>query len=80
MKIILLTIGSTDKKFIREGFDEYVKRLSFYLPLETRLLADLKNRNSLNKDIQRAEEGKMILNQLSSGDFVVLLDDHGVEL
>ena len=32
MKILLLTIGNTDKTYMKQGIDDYVKRHSFYLP------------------------------------------------
>lgn len=79
MKILLLTIGNTDKKFMREGIDDYVKRLTFYLPFEMKVIPDIKNRSSLSTELQKEKEGQLILNQVSSGDFLILLDEHGNE-
>ena len=79
MKILLLTIGNTDKKYMKEGIDDYVKRLSFYLPFEIKVIPDLKNRGSLSVDLQKEKEGQLILNQISPGDFMVLLDERGEE-
>ena len=80
MKIRLLTIGSTDKKYMKEGIDEYVKRISFYIPFDLKVIPDLKNRNTLSPDQQKDKEGQLILNQIVPGDSVVLLDEHGLEL
>jgi len=79
VKILLLTIGNTDKKFMREGVAEYVKRLSFYIPFEMKVIPDIKNRSSLSEELQKEKEGQLILNQVSSGDFMILLDEHGTE-
>jgi len=79
VKILLLTIGITDKKFMREGIDDYVKRLTFYLPFEMKVIPDIKNRSSLSTELQKEKEGQLILNQVSSGDFLILLDEHGNE-
>ena len=79
VKILLLTIGSTDKQYMREGIDDYVKRLSFYLPFEMKVIPDIKNRSSLSTELQKEKEGQLILNQISSGDFLVLLDERGSE-
>lgn len=64
---------------MKEGIDDYAKRLSFYLPFEIKVIPDIKNRSSLSVDLQKEKEGQLILNQVSSGDFVVLLDEHGEE-
>ena len=79
MKILLLAIGNTDKKFMKEGIDDYVKRLSFYVPFEMKVIPDIKNRSSLSIDLQKEKEGQLILNQISLGDYVILLDEHGLE-
>jgi len=79
VKILLLTIGNTDKKYMREGVDDYVKRLSFYIPFEIKVIPDIKNRSSLSEELQKEKEGQLILNQVSPGDYIVLLDEHGAE-
>ena len=79
VKILLLAIGNTDKKFMKEGIDDYVKRLSFYVPFEMKVIPDIKNRSSLSIDLQKEKEGQLILNQISLGDYVILLDEHGLE-
>jgi len=79
VKILLLTIGNTDKKYMREGIDDYARRLVFYLPFEMRIIPDIKNRSSLSLEQQKENEGQLILNQVTTSDFVVLLDEHGVE-
>ncbi len=80
MKTLLLTIGETDQKYIKEGIADYVKRLSFYIPFESKVIPDLKNRSSLSLENQKEKEGQLILNHVSAGDFLVLLDERGSEL
>ena len=79
MKILLLTIGNTDTKYIKEGIDDYIKRLSFYIPFETRVIPDLKNRNALSVDLQKEKEGQLIMNQVQTVDYLILLDERGTE-
>lgn len=64
---------------MKEGIDDYVKRISFYLPFEMKVIPDIKNRSSLSKELQKEKEGLLIMNQISLGDFVVLLDERGTE-
>lgn len=79
VKILLLTIGNTDKKYMKEGIDDYVKRISFYLPFEMKVIPDIKNRSSLSEELQKEKEGQLILSHVSSGDYLALLDERGTE-
>lgn len=64
---------------MKEGIDDYVKRLSFYIQFETKVIPDLKNRNTLSVELQKEKEGQLILNQIIPGDYMILLDEHGTE-
>ncbi|MEI7422332.1 MAG: 23S rRNA (pseudouridine(1915)-N(3))-methyltransferase RlmH [Prolixibacteraceae bacterium] len=79
MKITLLMVGSTDRKYLNEGIEDYQKRLIHYLPFEIRIIPDLKNSRNLSEDQQKEREGKAILDQVSSSDELVLLDVEGNE-
>ncbi len=79
VKISLMMVGATDRKYLNEGIEDYQKRLIHYLPFEIRVIADVKNSRNLTSDQQKEKEGKAILDQVSSGDELVLLDVEGVE-
>ncbi len=64
---------------MKEGIDDYVKRLTFYIPFEIKVIPDIKNRSTLSPELQKEKEGKLILGQLGAGDQLVLLDEHGKE-
>ena len=64
---------------MKEGIDDYIKRLSFYIPFEMKVIPDIKNRSSLSEEQQKEKEGLLILNQVSPGDYLILLDEHGNE-
>ena len=72
-------IGKTNSKFLIDGIQEYVKRLSFYIPFNIKYLNDTKNTRKLSQEQQKQLEGKMILDSLEKSDYVVLLDEHGTE-
>ncbi|MDE6191964.1 MAG: 23S rRNA (pseudouridine(1915)-N(3))-methyltransferase RlmH [Muribaculum sp.] len=80
MKIELMVIGRTGARYLQEGIDGYVKRLSHYVPFELRCLPDIKTTKSLTSDRQKELEGEMFLAQLQPGDFLVLLDERGKEM
>lgn len=77
MKIKLLLIGKTDSNYLNKGIEEYVNRLKHYLPFEITVIPDLKNTKSMPEDQQKQKEGELIINQIGTGDFVVLLDEKG---
>lgn len=77
MKVLLLVIGKTDAPYIREGIEEYEKRLTRYLPYEMKVLPDVKNSKNMNEALQKEKEGGMLLEELRGTDIVVLLDENG---
>ena len=80
VRITFLLIGATDRKYLTEGIEDYRKRLIHYLPFEIRVIADVKNSRNLTEDQQKEREGKAILDLVSSGEELVLLDVEGTEL
>ena len=80
MKITLLTVGKTDVKWVKEGLDLYVSRLSHYAPFQLRDLPELKNVSALDREQIKVREGELILKSLRPSDEVVLLDEGGREL
>lgn len=79
MKITLLTVGKTEDAYLREGIDKYLKRLKHYTKLEVNDLPELKNTKALTPDQQKAKEAELLLKKMTNTDFVVLLDENGVE-
>lgn len=80
MKIVLLSIGKTEDKYIKEGIDKYLKRLKHYTKLELLDLPELKNTKALTQEQQKVKEAELIFKKISVTDFVVLLDEKGMEL
>jgi 23S rRNA (pseudouridine1915-N3)-methyltransferase len=70
-------MGKTRFPFIREGMDEYRKRLERYTDFRIREITDLKNTGSWPVQKIMQEEGKSILKALGDRDFVILLDERG---
>ena len=77
MKIVLLSVGKTNIDFIREGLDEYLKRLKFYVKFENIELNVLKNSKNLSKNELLKKEAELILSNISDNDFVINLDEKG---
>jgi len=79
MRIKLLVIGKTDDKYLQEGIQKFMKRISHYIPFEMKVIPDLKNARNLTETVQKEKEGELILQQLGSGDELILLDEKGTQ-
>ena len=79
MKITLLTVGKTDKDWVKQGIDIYVSRLKHYIPFSINEIPELKNVSALSKDQIKAREGELILKNVKPTDDVILMDEHGKE-
>lgn len=79
MKIELAVIGKTSIGYLKQGIDEYIKRLKHYVPFEIKYIDDIKNTKNISEDQQKRTEGAKILSLLDKSDFVVILDEHGKE-
>lgn len=77
MKITLLTVGKTDKDWVRQGMDIYMSRLKHYIPFNVVEIPELKNVSALTKDQIKTREGELILKSLRPTDDVILMDERG---
>ena len=79
MKITLAVIGKTEVGFVRQGIEEYAKRLQHYVQFNIQYIGDIKGTRNLSEAQQKTAEGKQLLASLETSDHVVLLDEHGIE-
>ncbi len=79
MQIKLLCVGKTHSAYLTEGLDEYTKRVNKYVKFEITPLPDIKNTAGLSEDQRKNEEGKIIVENIPAGAFIVLLDEKGKE-
>lgn len=77
MKITLLTVGKTDKDWVKQGLDIYVSRLKHYVPFAMTEIPELKNVSALSKDQIKIREGELTLKNIRNSDDVILLDERG---
>ena len=79
MKIELIVVGKTDASYFIAALEEYRKRLVHYIPFEMEVIPDIRNTKNLSEKQQKEKEGELILHALQTGDWIVLLDEHGRE-
>lgn len=80
MNIKLITVGKTDAAFVKEGIGVYEKRIKRYINFDIQVIPDLKKSKKRSNEVQKDQEGELILNAVQAGDFLVLLDEKGKEL
>lgn len=76
MKIRIIAVGKVKEKFMRQGIEEYQKRMRNYLPLEiieVRDEATAESLSELEEKMVRDKEGKRILEKIGDRDRVVVL-------
>lgn len=81
MKFTLLAIGKIKEKWMRQGIEEYVKRLKPIAPLEIIAQDEEKmpeNPSPAMKERVMEKEGEKMLKYLSDDDCLVLLDLRGI--
>lgn len=80
MKVELIWVGKTVNKHFVDLIDDYAARVKHYVGFDIVTIPELKNTKNLSVDQEKQQEGDLILRQLQTGDYVVLLDEHGREL
>ena len=77
MKIVLVVVGKTNEKYLIEGISDYQKRLKIYTNFEIVEILNIKNAKNFSEKELMKKEGEMILKQINTSDYLVLLDDQG---
>ena len=77
MKIRIIAIGKIKEDYLKNGINEYLKRLQAYTQTEIVEVMDepVKDNPSLSEiEIVKNKEGQKVLKLLKSGDYVINLD------
>lgn len=80
MRIKLLLIGKTDEAWLREGIGDYVGRIKHYVPFSVTEVPSGKDFGTLTPRVLKLREAELLLKNISAGDYVILLDEHGPEM
>jgi len=79
MTTTLLFVGKTTDSHINDLCQEYLKRLSHYLPIKVQVIPELRNTKALTPDQQKQAEGELILRAVPQSADLILLDEYGKE-
>ncbi len=80
MKIQLWAIGKSHEPYVKEGIEDFTKRILKYYAVDWRILGPARQTvNSTEADIKK-HEAQTILNYLQKDDYLVLLDEKGLQI
>lgn len=80
MKIQLWSIGKAHESYVKEGVEDFTRRILKYFPVEWKIFtAARQTANSLENDIKK-NEAFTILQALQKDDYLVLLDENGKQI
>ena len=79
LKIKIIALGKIKEKFLKNGIDEFLKRLTPYAAMEIIEInpIEIKDNNLIEKVLM--QEGEKILSCIKSTDFVVTMEIRGKE-
>ncbi len=77
MRTILLVVGKTTSAPLAHMIDDYVERVSHFVPFAMEVIPELKNVRSLTVEQLKEREAQDIMARLKPGDYLILLDERG---
>lgn len=77
MKLELVFVGKTSEKYVEQGVLVYLKRLTHYLPVVISIVPAATKSGTMSLTLKK--EADLILKKVSDRDFVILLDERGIE-
>jgi len=79
MIIQFILHGKTEDRYLQEGISKYLKRVEHYISFKEIIIPSIKNAKSLTFSEIKQKEGEILRTKIKTSDFVVLLDENGIE-
>jgi len=80
MKIQFWSIGKAHEPYVKDGIEDFTKRINKYFSAGWNIVPATKNAASLSEPELKKAEAAIILAQLQKEDYLVLLDEKGKEI
>jgi 23S rRNA (pseudouridine1915-N3)-methyltransferase len=77
MKFAFWAIGKSHEHYIREGVEDFTRRISKYFPVEWNIIPVPKNAGMLSEIDLKRREGELLLQWLKPEHYLVALDEKG---
>ena len=80
MKIAFWSVGKNNEHYIKEGVEEFTRRISKYFKVGWSIIPVPKNAGMLSEMDLQKKEGETILEWLTKDDYLVALDGKGKQM
>jgi 23S rRNA (pseudouridine1915-N3)-methyltransferase len=80
MKIQCWSIGKSHEPYIKQGVEDFTKRISRYYTVSWEIIPVPKNAGMLSEVDLKKQESKLILDWLGKEDYLVALDERGKDM
>lgn len=77
MKILFWAIGKNHDALLKTAIDDFTKRVGHYFTVSWKIFPASK---SVDRNKAMQDEAMLVLNAVQPGDFMVALDEHGVQI
>ena len=77
MKILLLTVGKPNEKYLLDAMDKYINRINHYVNFQIIDSYEKNISNKLSYNEYKKKESEIIMKKILPTDFVILLDEGG---
>lgn len=77
MKIQCWSVGKSHESYVKEGIEDFTKRINKYFPASWQIIPAPRNAAAMSESELRRKEGESILASLQKEDFLVVLDERG---
>lgn len=80
MKLKIVSFGKAHEAYVKNGIDDFTKRITHYFPVEWHIIPVPKNAGVFSETELRKKEGEIFWEWLKKDDFLVALDERGLQL
>jgi 23S rRNA (pseudouridine1915-N3)-methyltransferase len=80
MKLQFWSIGKQHEPYVKQGVEEFTKRIGNYFKVEWQLIPAPKNAAALSETDLKKKEGEMILQALEKDDYLIALEERGKQI
>lgn len=80
MKFVLLTLKSAKPSWVKEGLEDYLRKIDPLQKIEMLEVAGSTGASRENSEVKKKDDSKALLGALKDDDYVVLFDERGQSL
>lgn len=80
MKISFWSIGKANEGYVKEGVEEFTRRISRYYKVQWNIIPVPKNAGMLSEMDLKKREAEVLLSMLTKDDYLVALEEKGKQL